>query len=241
MSAKFIAQIVIPVSCAPIQSAPKATASTASVTGQESTSERSIAALFSSLNSDHRPAEPVSDTSIPGPAAASSRSRRWPAARTMSAVPGAAPQQARHAAYRCAEGRARAVARPRADHRDERIAALTVEVPIDQTAGLHGLRAIGLPAAPGQRLLGARSEYAEANGDYEPGEHHRAAVGGRPAAEPTQPADGSPVARSRHRPGAKPLSVARAGIPRWDVELGHDANVRAGPQPVMGHSPQFDR
>src|ERR687896_648216 len=200
ISAKFIAQIVMPVSCAPIQSAPavatspriarssgipaaasepKATASTASVTGQESTSERSIAALFSSLNSDHRPAEPVSDTSIPGPAAASSRSRRWPAARTMSAVPGAAPQQARHAAYRCAEGRARAVARPRADHRDERIAALTVEVPIDQTAGLHGLRAIGLPAAPGQRLLGARSEYAEANGDYEPGEHHRAAVGGR--------------------------------------------------------------
>ena len=102
----------MPVNCAPIQSAPavatrpriartsgipaaasepKATVSTASVTGHESTSERSIAALFSSLNSDHSAAEPVSDTSIPGPAAASSRSRRRLAARTMSAVPAAAP------------------------------------------------------------------------------------------------------------------------------------------------------
>ena len=112
ISAKFIAQIVMPVSCAPIQSAPavatspriartsgipaaasepKAMARTASVTGQESTSERSIAALFSSLNSDHNAAEPVSDTSMPGPAAASSRSRRRCAARTISPVPPAAP------------------------------------------------------------------------------------------------------------------------------------------------------
>ena len=112
MSAKFIAQIVMPVSCAPIHSPPavatspriasssgipaaasepKAMASTTKVTGQDITSERSMASLFSSLNSDHRPADPVSDTSTPGPAAASRRSRRRPAARTMSAVPAPAP------------------------------------------------------------------------------------------------------------------------------------------------------
>ena len=234
------------VSCAPIQSAPavatspriartsgipaaasepKAMARTASVTGQERTSERSIAALFSSLNSDHNAAEPVSDTSIPGPAAASSRSRRRPAARTIPAVPaaapprttatrpfgaiagrrhrsdcGVAPQQAGHAAHGRAEDRARTVVRSRADDREQRVAALTVEVPIDQTTGLHGLRAIGLPAAPGQRMLGARSEHAEDDGDDDPGEHDRPAVGGRPAAEAPQ--------------RAEPPSVARAGVTR---------------------------
>jgi hypothetical protein len=70
---------------------PKATASTTSVTGQDITSERSIAALFWSLKSDHSPAEPVSETSIPGAAVASRRSRRRLAARTISAGPAAAP------------------------------------------------------------------------------------------------------------------------------------------------------
>ena len=228
----------MPVSCAPIQSAPavatsariartsgipaaasepNATASTASVTGQESTSERSIAALFSSLNSDHSAAEPVSDTSMPGPAAASSCSRRRLAARTMSAVSAAAPplHDGHSAVGRSTAGRATAPLRLRGraaagpphaptvarkaglvlscvrelTTADERIAALAVEVPIDQTAGLHGLRAIGLPAAAGQRVLGARSEYAEANRDHDPGEHDLAAVGGRPAAEPAKRAD----------------------------------------------------
>jgi hypothetical protein len=97
-------------------SEPKATASTANVTGQDSTSERSIAALFSSLNSDHRPAEPVSDTSIPGPATASSRSRRRPAARTISVVPAAAPPRTtatRRSARSTRRPRATAPLRPR--------------------------------------------------------------------------------------------------------------------------------
>ena len=97
-----------------------------------------------------------------------------------------APQHAHHSVERGAERRARAVVRPRADDRDQRIAALAVEVPVDQPAGLHGLRAVGLPAAAGERVLGARSEHAEADGDADPGEHDRAAVGGRPAAEATE-------------------------------------------------------
>ena len=83
IKAKFIAQIVIPVSRLPIQSAPaaatrpriesssgmpaaatepNATSSTASVSGHDVISERSIAALFSSLNCDHSAADPVSAT-----------------------------------------------------------------------------------------------------------------------------------------------------------------------------------
>ena len=79
--AKFIAQIVIPVSRLAIQSAPaaatspemesssgipaaasepNASSSTAIVSGHDVISERSIAALFSSLNSDHSAGEPVS-------------------------------------------------------------------------------------------------------------------------------------------------------------------------------------
>ena len=56
-------------------------------------------------------------------------------------------------------------------------------------------------------MLGARSEDAEADGDDDPGEHDPAAVGGRPAAEATQRADGSPC-------GVEPA-----------VELGHGAQT----------------
>ncbi len=41
---------------------PNATSSTASVSGHDVISERSIAALFSSLNCDHSAADPVSAT-----------------------------------------------------------------------------------------------------------------------------------------------------------------------------------
>ncbi len=255
----------MPVSCAPIQSAPavatspriartsgipaaasepKAMARTASVTGQESTSERSIAALFSSLNSDHNAAEPVSDTSMPGPAAASSRSRRRLAARTISAVPAAAPPRTtatRPSGAIAGDGtaptagsrrsrpatrptvarkrRARTVVRARADDREQRIAALTVEVPIDQTAGLHGLRAIGLPAAPGQRMLGARSEYAEDDGDDDPGEQ-RPCGGGWPPSGRGAPAGRAPVRRSG---GCHEVS-GRAGA--WRQRTGRPAARR---------------
>ena len=112
ISAKFIAQIVIPVSRVPSHSAPavdtspaiesssgmpaagsvpNATRSTASVSGQDMTSERTIAALFSSLNCDHSAGEPVTASSTPAGARPSSRSCTRPAARTISAVSAPAP------------------------------------------------------------------------------------------------------------------------------------------------------
>jgi hypothetical protein len=78
--AKFIAQIVIPVSRLPIHSVPAAAtspriesksgipaaaaepnaiSSTANVSGHDVISERSMADLFSSLNCDHSAGEPV--------------------------------------------------------------------------------------------------------------------------------------------------------------------------------------
>jgi hypothetical protein len=68
----------------------------------------------------------------------------------------------------------------RADDGDEGIAALTIEVPVDLVAGLDGLRSIGLPAPAGQRVLGARSQDAEAYGDDDPRDHDPAAVRCRP-------------------------------------------------------------
>ena len=94
MRAKFIAQIVMPVNWLAIHSAPaaatspridsssgmpaaasepNATSRTARVSGHDVISERSIAALFSSLNCDHSAAEPVSATLIPSDAAGSRR------------------------------------------------------------------------------------------------------------------------------------------------------------------------
>ena len=112
ISAKFIAQIVIPVSRVPIHSAPavatspaiesssgmpaagsepNATRSTASVSGQDMTSERSIAALFASLNCDQSAGEPVIASSTPAGAMPSSPSCTRPAARTISAVSARGP------------------------------------------------------------------------------------------------------------------------------------------------------
>ncbi len=112
ISAKFIAQIVIPVRRLASQSAPavatspemdrtrgmpaaasepKARSSTAIVSGHEVISERSIAALFSSLNSDHSAADPVRSSWTPSDAEESRRFWTRPAALTISAVPAPAP------------------------------------------------------------------------------------------------------------------------------------------------------
>ena len=112
ISAKFIAQIVIPVSRVPSHSAPavatspaiesssgmpaaasepNATSSTARVSGHDMTSERSIAALFSSLNCDQSAGEPVTASRTPAGARPSSPSCTRPAARTISAVSAPAP------------------------------------------------------------------------------------------------------------------------------------------------------
>ena len=126
----------MPMNCAPIQSAPavatspriartsgipaaasepKAMTSTAIVTGQDMTSERSIAALFSSLNSDHRPAEPVSETSIPGPAGRSQPiAQAIRGAHHLGRVGGRAAAHDGHSAVR------RDRLGPRAPHRSDR-------------------------------------------------------------------------------------------------------------------------
>ena len=149
-------------------SEPKAMTSTAIVSGQDITSERIIAALFSSLNSDHSAAEPVRETSVPGPAArpkliaqairgshhlgsvcgrtaahyghpSARRDRLAGAGRAHRSDCRVAPQQADHAAHGGAEDGARAVASLRAHDHDERVAAQPIELPVDHAAGLHGL------------------------------------------------------------------------------------------------------
>ena len=69
-----------------------------------------------------------------------------------------APQETHHSGHGRAESRAGAVPCVRSHDRGQRVAALAVEVPVDQPTGMHGLGAIGLPAATRERVLRARSE-----------------------------------------------------------------------------------
>ena len=69
------------------------------------------------------------------------------------------------------------------DDRNERVAALAVEVPVDQLPRHDGLRVVGLPAAAGERMLGSRREDAKADGSGDPGDDDGTRMGRRPAAE----------------------------------------------------------
>ena len=72
-------------------SEPKASNMIARVTGQESSSERSIASLLASLKSDHMPAAPVRLVSTPAAALSPSGPLRSPAAATIASGSRAAP------------------------------------------------------------------------------------------------------------------------------------------------------
>ena len=109
MSAKFIAQIEMSNPCVSTQSRPalatrprivsssgspaatsepNATTRIASVTGQEISSDLSIASLFASLKSDHIPEAPVSETETPSlPSCARSRFSSSAAATASVGVP----------------------------------------------------------------------------------------------------------------------------------------------------------
>jgi hypothetical protein len=68
------------------------------------------------------------------------------------------------------------------DH--QAVAAEPLEVLVDQIAGLDRLRAGGLPAGTGQRMLDLRREHAEADGEHDPADEDRAEVGGGAVTEP---------------------------------------------------------
>ncbi len=112
ISAKFIAQIEMSITWAPRKSEPaeatsprmvsmsgspaatsepNARSRMPSVTGQEISSDLSIADLLASLKSDHMPEAPVSDTWMPSPASSASGALRSSAARTISLESAAAP------------------------------------------------------------------------------------------------------------------------------------------------------
>jgi len=72
-------------------SEPKASSRIASVTGQEISSDLSIADLLASLKSDHMPGAPLTSTRTPGPPTPASPPFKSSAARTMSSGCAAAP------------------------------------------------------------------------------------------------------------------------------------------------------
>ena len=141
---------------------------------------------------------------------------------------GVAPQQARHAADRRAEGRARAVVRPRADDRDA-----ARSCPARRSAGRSDG---GPPRTPSHRPASRRRTA--------PARRAERARRGRRRRRPrrARPCGGGWPPSGRGDPAGRRVVASRRSSVRvrgGRVELGHGAKVRAGPQPVMGHSPQL--
>ena len=118
--------------------------------------------------------------------------------------PRVSAQDARDAVDR---GRERRVTDPRDrgmddDHQGR--ARLAAEMPVDQRARLHRLRAGCLPARARESCLDPRRQHPEADGDDDPGDEHGAEVVGRPGAKPTDGAD------RRHRPAPSKIAFSSA-------------------------------
>ncbi len=235
ISAKFIAQIEIGASRVPRKrtpaeairptivsisgrpaatSEPKARTRIASVTGQEISSDFSIASRLASLKSDHMPAAPVRLASTPGAATPASfglevvgcgdhlvralggvparTTAVWPSREIETPGRGGVTAATAGSAARTRSTRARVrrkagavtVRSLRVDGDLQRVGAGAGEVAVDLFAHRHRLRAVRLPAGARERGLDPRRQHAEADCDHRPGDEDRAPVGRREAAEP---------------------------------------------------------
>ena len=193
-------------------SVPNATSSSASVSGQDSSSDLSIAALLAALKSDHIAAGPVRRTVDAGrrqpreaglePAGRLHhlvRRARPPGRRRPPCAPSDACLPRReHARHRRVAAKDRSDTRERRAHRrlacaDRRRRPRARSVPrpgklrLERVAGGHGLRVERLPAGARQRAVGERRERAQDQDDAAPGDRDRPAVIGRPGAQAPEP------------------------------------------------------
>ena len=199
------------------------------VTGQESSSDFIIAALFAVLKSLHMAGEPVSETETDGPPARSSAGLSASAAATIAVGSPFAPAVTTAvcpSAEMLAPGRGRCTEATRpspASRRSTRSSACrnsgadvvtdrewttTVSAELDRPAkllsdqrpGLHRLGAVRLPSGAGERRLDLRGERRQRDGDDRPRDGDRSHVFGGEAAEPADRADGLQLGAERHRP-----------------------------------------
>ena len=205
---------------------PKAKSSSASVSGQDSISDLSIAALFAALKSDHIAAVPVRRTATPGADRRATRSFEPPGrldhlVRRRAREPDHDRRAAvgrdrvhedvrdgRVAAEHCSHAREGRLVRARTrtgDDHGQRVGAAAGEVGLERVAGLHGLRAESLPAGARKRPVRERRERAEHQHDRAPCDRDGDGVIGRPRAQAPQPSvrDDGCVLLHRLAPGVR--------------------------------------
>ena len=288
ISAKFIAQIEIgeisvPRKSTPAEairptmvsisgkpaatSEPKASTRIAIVTGQEMSSDLSIASRFARLKSDHIAAAPVTLTATlragdmcelgleavggvdhrvlirrrAGPdhgRVAVGRDRHPRLRRGDPAHGGIVPQDPLRTGDRLPELGRGCDEVARADDHLQRVAAGAGEVAVDLLARRDRLRAVRLPAGARERRLHARSEDAETDGDQRPGGEDPSGVLRRQAADPADWTEGAHRGRPPRRTSR--LRVDRIGFALLGLAVIARATVGPGRGPVMRRSPQLE-